>query len=623
MTTLLFLLFMLPLIGFISIVAMPSHRERSIAWTSHITAALQVLLLSLFVFEMLIRGEGPWDQKLIVLISAGDIEIALGVLVDKIGLVFGYSGALLLLLISIFSQSYMHRESGYKRFYGSLSLFFLGFNLIVFGSNYETLFVGWEFIGITSFLLIGFYRERYLPIKNAFKVLSVYRLADICLILALWMSHHAWHENIQFIKFLDTSIVSAHWSEHATQATFVVLMIILAASIKSAQFPFFTWLPRAMEGPSTSSAIFYGALSAHIGIFLLLRTAPFWEAVTSVKIIIGIIGGFTVITGALTTRAQSSVKTQIAYASLTQIGFMFIEVAAGFYTLAMVHFVSNAFLRAYQLLVSPAVLSYLVHDQFYHFDPAAKNAQNSGSSYWKNSWFMLGLREWNLDALQFRFLWRPFKWIGNKMELLATFKGLIVFSMITLIGLLLSINRNNVSQELIQISALLFSIGGLFFVLASFSYSGNAIVAWASVILGQLMILLAADLHNPDFSWNYIVLSLSGIAVSAITGLICLRRVFASDKDIALNKFHGYVREFPFAALIFLLACLAFAGFPVSPAFLGVDLLFSHIQKGQWPLVIIVGLSYLFMELAVIRIYLRIFLGPYKKLDHAIAYRSS
>lgn len=623
MNAFLYVLFLLPLLGFLSVVLLPSKREKTIAWVSHIVTGAQVALIAFLSFLLLFQWEGPVEQKLLVFISAGTIEIALGILVDKLAVVFGLSGALLLFLVSLFSQTYMHREAGYKRFYGSLALFFLGYNLIVFGSNYETVFIGWEFIGITSFLLIGFYRERYLPIKNAFKVLSVYRLADICLILALWMSHHAWHENIRFITFTDSSLIATHWSEHGSQAIFVVIMLVLAASIKSAQFPFFTWLPRAMEGPSTSSAIFYGALSAHIGVFLLLRTAAFWDAIPMVKIIVGAIGLLTVLTGALTTRAQSSVKTQIAYASVTQIGLMFIEIAAGFYTIALIHFVSNAFFRAYQLLVSPAVLSYLVHDQFYHFDPTVKKPADTKSSFWRNSWYMLGLREWNLDVLQFRILWKPFKWIGNRMELLATFKGLIVFSIITLAGLLLSLNRNNVSAEIIQISSLLFSIGGLIFVLASFSYSGNALVAWASVILGQLMILLATDLHNPDFNWNYIVLSLSGIAVATIVGVICLRKVFASDSDIDLNKFHGYVREFPVTAMLFLIACLAFAGFPISPAFLGVDLLFSHIQKGQWPLVIIIGLAYLFMELTVIRIYLRIFLGPYKKLDHAIAYRSS
>ncbi|MBL0134718.1 MAG: hypothetical protein IPP79_12295 [Chitinophagaceae bacterium] len=144
-----------------------------------------------------------------------------------------------------------------------IQLFFLGYNLIIFSGNYESLFIGWEFIGIASFLLISFYRDRYLPVRNSIKVISIYRLGDIALILAMWMSHHIWHENIVFAKFNDPSLLSSHLSEHYPSALFIMFMVVLAAMIKSGQFPFSSWLPRAMEGPTTSSGLFYGALSSH------------------------------------------------------------------------------------------------------------------------------------------------------------------------------------------------------------------------------------------------------------------------------------------------------------------------------------------------------------------------
>ena len=200
----------------------------------------------------------------------------------------------------------------------------------------------------------------------------------------------------------------ANAANQTGMAIFIVCMMILPATIKSAQFPFTTWLPRAMEGPTASSAIFYGSLSVHIGVFLLLRTYPFWEDMLWAKIAIITIGAITAIMGTMIARVQPTVKTQIAYSSAAQIGLMFIEIALGFHWLVLVHFAGNAFLRTYQLLVSPSVLNYLVHHQFFHY---VKPTQKVVSKI-KASIYMLGIKEWNLDIIMFNYLWSPFKWIG-------------------------------------------------------------------------------------------------------------------------------------------------------------------------------------------------------------------
>lgn len=117
--------------------------------------------------------------------------------------------------------------------------------------------------------------------------------------------------------------------------------------------------------------------------------------------------------------------------------------------------------------------------------------------------------------------------------------------------------------------------------------------------------------------------TLVGGIVSAITGFICLNKVNTIDNDIALNGFHGYIYEQPKFGFIFLLSCLGLLGFPITPSFIGVDLLFSHIRENQFVLIILTSLSFLFIELSVLRIYARIFMGQHKKAHHAIAYRSS
>jgi len=324
----------------------------------------------------------------------------------------------------------MHRDEGFKRFFNIILLFAAGYNFIIFSGNFETLFVGWEIKGLCSFLLIAFYRNRYLPVKNAYKTITNYRISDVALILAMWMMHHLTHQNISYTE-LDKARDLAALTHHTGMAVFIVCMFILASTIKSAQFPFTTWLPRAMEGPTSSSAIFYGSLSVHIGVFLLLRTHAFWQDMLWAKITIIVIGALTGIFATLIARVQPNVKTQIAYSSAAQIGIMFIEIALGFHWLVLIHFAGNAFLRTYQLLVSPSVLNYLVHHQYFHYHPP----QNKVVGKLKAAFYILAVKEWNLDTMMFKYLWSPFKWIGKQMHLLESRFGKILLIVIALVAI--------------------------------------------------------------------------------------------------------------------------------------------------------------------------------------------
>ena len=125
--------------------------------------------------------------------------------------------------------------------------FYLGYNITIFAGNLETLFIGWEVLGICSFLLIAFYRERFLPVRNALKVYTVYRVGDVGLIMAMWMGHHLWHQNITFYDLSHDQLVHAELETHSLIGVFISLMLLITAAAKSAQLPFSSWLPRAME----------------------------------------------------------------------------------------------------------------------------------------------------------------------------------------------------------------------------------------------------------------------------------------------------------------------------------------------------------------------------------------
>jgi len=358
----------IPLIAFFATLLWQNKQEKPIIWIVQLTKAFYIIAAVAYAVLWFVHGRIPVNEHFLTLYQTDHFVFAIRFYYDHITAVYSIVGAVLFFLVSTFSRYYMHRDEGYKRFFNTILFFALGYNLIIFSGNFETMFIGWEIIGISSFLLIAFYRNRYLPVKNAFKTLSNYRVSDLAMMLAMWMMHHLMQQNINFSQ-LGEAKTTVEQTGDTGMTAFIVLMILLAAMIKSAQFPFTTWLPRAMEGPTSSSAIFYGSLSVHIGVFLLLRTWPFWQDMLWIKIVIIVIGALTGIIATLIARVQPTVKTQIAYSSAAQIGIIFIEVAMGFHILALVHFAGNAFLRTYQLLVSPSVLNYLVHHQYFHYHP--------------------------------------------------------------------------------------------------------------------------------------------------------------------------------------------------------------------------------------------------------------
>jgi NADH:ubiquinone oxidoreductase subunit 5 (subunit L)/multisubunit Na+/H+ antiporter MnhA subunit len=385
MTPILLYFLLIPFIAVLISAVLPKKNESLMSGLAIGSIAFHLGFLCVFILSWLINGHSILDYKSIVLYTTGHFEFAIRFYFDKTTAVFGVMGSLIALLVALFSKTYMHREEGFKRYFVVLLLFFFGYQVVVFSGNFETLFIGWEVLGICSFLLIGFYRDRYLPVKNSLKVISVYRLGDVCLILAMWLAHHIFHQNISFLQTLESSFITSYTLDQKSLMIMLSLMIVIAAAAKSALLPFSSWLPRAMEGPTTSSAVFYGALSIHLGAFLLIRTYPIWQELMIIKVVLVIIGIMTAIVASSIARVQSTVKTQIAYASITQIGWITIEIALGWHILALVHFAGNAFLRTYQLLISPSILSYQIHDMVFNFKPAAIITRNHWSSKWSDT----------------------------------------------------------------------------------------------------------------------------------------------------------------------------------------------------------------------------------------------
>jgi NAD(P)H-quinone oxidoreductase subunit 5 len=280
--------------------------------------------------------------------------IAIEFLVDRLSLAFAALSAAIAGVVSAFSNRYLHRESGYNRYFVLLAMFVTGMLLVALAGNVQVLFIGWEFIGLSSALLVAFFHERPAPVSNALRVLSVYRISDAAMLSAAVLLRHV--AGTDSLSLLFSGARASTVDLTGTNATVIAVLLIIAVAGKSALLPFSSWLPRAMEGPTPSSAVYYGSLSIHAGCFLLLRAAPLLEHAPAARLLAGGLGAATAIFAGITTRVQSDVKSSLAYASLTQVGIIVVEIAIGWYTIAFVHLAGHACFRLLQFLSAPNVL---------------------------------------------------------------------------------------------------------------------------------------------------------------------------------------------------------------------------------------------------------------------------
>lgn len=288
--------------------------------------------------------------------------------------------------IGAFAHQYLHREAGFHRFFVLYALFLLGMVSAVLAGTIEVLFVGWELVGLSSALLVAFFQERPAPVRNGQRIWSVYRISDAAFLLAAVALHHLTGEG-EFSKLIG----SGPWplGEAAitpTQALLVGLFLLVAAAGKSALIPFSGWLPRAMEGPTPSSAVFYGALSVHLGTYLLLRISPVLDRAPLLGGIVILLGLASAGYGALLAQVQPDVKSALAYASLAQVGLITAEIGLGLRYLALVHLIGHACLRTLQLVRAPNWL----HDR-HRLENALGGRLHAEPSRWQ-SWLPAGLR---------------------------------------------------------------------------------------------------------------------------------------------------------------------------------------------------------------------------------------
>ncbi len=324
--------------------------ERVTARLSVAAVSVALLLVLLLDIGALIAWSAPGQIDLARWFASGNYQLRISFHLDLFGLVMTSLVALISLLMLRFSVNYMHREAGFQRFFLIMNLFVGGMLLIVMAGSATLLFVGWELAGVSSYLLIAYAFDRPTATANATRAFVTNRIGDAALISAIALSF-SWFGSVEWERLFAGS------AELSTiQADILAAAFLVAALAKSAQLPFSPWIARALEGPTPSSAIFYGSLMSHAGIFLVIRLEPLFQEAPGLLLIMQLLGLLTALYGYLGSLVQTDIKSALIFSSTGQVGLMFLACGLGWFELAAWHLVIHAIWRAYQFLQAPALL---------------------------------------------------------------------------------------------------------------------------------------------------------------------------------------------------------------------------------------------------------------------------
>jgi len=324
-------------------------RERTTAIAA-IAVSVIITVASLAVLAVVTMAPGPARLVMAHWLFVPGHEIDLALWIDPLSAIMMAMTTALAFVVAWFSVAYLHREAGFQRYFMLVNLFVTGMLLLVMGDGFMLLFVGWEWVGICSALLIGFFHERTAPVRAGARAFFTNRLGDLGLItVALFASH-------EFGGDGWGPMTAAAGTLGAGMATAMGLALFLAAMGKSAQLPFSSWMVHAVEGPTTSTGLFYGAVMAHAGVYLMLRASPIVVQSDVTMIAMVVVGGATLVYATAVGAAQPDAKSAIIYATIAQLGGMFAACGAGAWHLVVVLMVLHAGLRATQFLYAPSII---------------------------------------------------------------------------------------------------------------------------------------------------------------------------------------------------------------------------------------------------------------------------
>jgi NADH-quinone oxidoreductase subunit L len=357
---------LLPFAGFLIAGLLGKYLKDKAAWFP-IAGVIGAFILSLSAFIDVLGG-AKLNENFYSWISIGTFSVNVGFQIDQLTAVMLLVVTTLSSLIHIYSVGYMHGDKGYPRFFAYLALFTFFMLVLVMANNFLVMFVGWEGVGLCSYLLIGFWYEKKSAADAGVKAFVVNRVGDFGFVLAVLLIFLT-------CGTLDFSEVFATMGTSVTNQTYhlfggeisvitlIALLLFLGATGKSAQLPLYVWLPDAMEGPTPVSALIHAATMVTAGVFMVARCAPIFSLSETAMNTVAIVGGLTAVFAATIGLVQNDIKRVIAYSTISQLGYMFLGLGVGAFSAGIFHLTTHAFFKGLLFLASGSVIHALSGEQ--------------------------------------------------------------------------------------------------------------------------------------------------------------------------------------------------------------------------------------------------------------------
>lgn len=361
MSELLWLIPALPLTGALILIITKGNLPRSIAGLiGSGSVGLAAIMSILIGLEFLSGDQQPVRQVLWTWMNVDSFSPGFTFYLDSLSVVFIFVITFVGFLIHVYSMGYMADDEGFARFFAYLNLFVCSMLILVLADNLVLLYLGWEGVGLCSYLLIGFW---YLEENNGYaarKAFIVTRVGDTAMAIGLFMLFSSLGTlNIQEIL----TDAPQQWATGSSTVVAIAFLLLGGAVGKSAQLPLQTWLPDAMAGPSPVSALIHAATMVTAGVYLIARMHVLYELAPVAQLWVGIIGAVTLLIAGFTALTQFDLKRVLAYSTISQIGYMFLALGIGAWSSAIFHFMIHAFFKALLFLAAGAVIYSLHHEQ--------------------------------------------------------------------------------------------------------------------------------------------------------------------------------------------------------------------------------------------------------------------
>jgi NADH-quinone oxidoreductase subunit L len=307
-------------------------------------------------FFLLSPEQLPWVKQYFSWIEAGNFRAGFDLQVDQLTVVMLLVVTGVGWLIHIYSIGYMAHEGGYYRFFAYLNLFMFFMLILVMAANYVLLFVGWEGVGLASYLLIGFYFLRKSAADAGKKAFIVNRIGDFGFMLGMFLLFRTFG-TLDFVKLFDKATpLSAEAMGHLGTLTVACLLLFMGAAGKSAQIPLYVWLPDAMEGPTPVSALIHAATMVTAGVYVVARSHVLFMRAPTAMLVVAVVGCATAVFAATIGLVQTDIKKVLAYSTVSQLGYMFLACGVGAFSAGIFHLMTHAFFKALLFLAAGSVI---------------------------------------------------------------------------------------------------------------------------------------------------------------------------------------------------------------------------------------------------------------------------